>query len=147
MDNKTLKTVNSIGIILIISITVFLILSITGDKNHRDMTVVNIYRLYPCKNIDGDWKENLSFKVDEDINICGRITSTDPDDKSFIEIRVYEEEAKSQRKAIYYQGLTINNGNVIIPLNLELTPGIYVAEVSDAISEYGQTSFEVIDNR
>lgn len=147
MDNKTQKTVNTIGIILIISITVFLILSIAGDKNHRDMTVVNIYRLFPCKKIDGDWKENLSFTVDEDINICGRITSTNPNGKSFIEFRVYEEEARSQRDAIYYRSLTIDNGNVILPIKLELTPGAYIAEVSDAISSYEQASFEVIGNK
>mgnify|MGYP000960392808 FL=1 len=147
MENKTQRIVNTIGIIFICSIALFLILSNAGDNNDRAMTVVNIYRLYPCYKVDGEWKENLSFRVDEEINICGRITSTDPDGKAFIEFRVYKEEARSQREAIFYQSLTINNGNVIIPVNIELPPGTYVAEVSDAISNYEQATFEIIDNR
>jgi len=111
-------------------ITVFIVLSIAHDNQNPAMTVVSINKVFPCTKKNDNWIEAKSFRVGEDINICGRITSTDPNGTSFIEVRVYQKEAKSQRDAVFYKSITINNGNVIIPINIELTPDIYIAEIT-----------------
>ncbi len=146
MESQSQKVGNIIGLIgLGFGVLLCLLTMFLTKKSSYVQTVVSIYEAYPCVKQAGDWIEVDTFKVGEQVTVCGRITSSDPSGKAEVEVRVYQKENTSQRNAIYYEIVSVENGNATIPINIELDQDIYIVDVSDGIHKHELVSFKVVD--
>lgn len=131
MKTQSQKIGDIIGLIglgfiaLLCLLTMFL-----TKKSSYVQTVVNIYEVYPCIKQAGGWIEIDAFSIGEQITVCGRITSSAPSGKARVEISVYQKEITSQRNAIYYSIVYVENGNATIPIDINLDPDIYIVSRS-----------------
>lgn len=146
METQSQKAGNVIGLIgLGFGILLCLLTMFLTKKSSYIQTVVSIYEVYPCVKQADAWIEVDTFKVDDQITVCGRITSSDPSGKARVEIRVYQKELTSQRNAIYYEIVNVENGNATIPIDIDLDPDIYIVDVSDGIDKHELVSFKVVE--
>jgi hypothetical protein len=121
-----------LGTIIFVAVALLCLLTLVVEKTHPyKPNLITLHNPYLCVETHNGWQQVENFATDEAYYICGQISSAKPDLDAQIEIFVYENKYTSQRNAVFFDVVRIQNGEVTIHIDTYLYPGKYVVQISD----------------
>lgn len=144
MKQKELTTFGKIFLVVWIALCMLIVWALSNTPVYKP-TIINLVNLHSCEKMDDQWLAVSSFKVGQNIYLCGNIQLSDSTQKKEIQVRVYEGERTFNEHEIFYTNLTVSSTDKAIPVDTYLFPGSYEIQINDGRLVLGAIQVEIVD--
>jgi hypothetical protein len=122
---------NNYVVFIIFIILIALLKWIISTLPSSEIVYFTLQDTFTCEK-RGESRNRINvFVVDDTINICTQVNSDIEDIHKQVQIRIYEGEQNILESPIYYESVWVSNGEMIISLDIYLSPGVYEIQITN----------------